>query len=136
MLAEQRILPLNFSEPLTWYQSNGEVSKDLMGYSLLGKRIEYGGAGNEFKAIQKDSISGNLLSLRAINISLRELYRIAYSDTISNIPYNRMYIACKDSDRFFQPDDNDQYLPWAEQNIFCYAFSLQAKSRIDGFNCI
>jgi thiol-disulfide isomerase/thioredoxin len=133
-LAEQRILPLDFTKPLTWYQSYGEVTQDLTGYSLFGKRIEYGGAGNEFQAITKDSISGNLLSFKSVNISLRELYKIAYSDILPSIPYNRMYIDCRDSDRFFQPDNKDQYFPWAEQNIFCYAFSLPAKSGIDGFN--
>lgn len=92
-------------------------------YSVIAKSHPGFGSGNKHIA---DTID-NLFVRRMLNLSIIELYKIAF-----NIPYfesKRIKITVQDKTSFFPPDDANNFDNWFESQCFSYEIGLPTKDK-------
>ncbi len=104
-----------------WQEGNGRLQKYVTGYSFAMKRIEENTSTNW--SMSKDSVN-KVIGFKFLNISLLELYKMAFGYSIYYSPYkhiNRVVFDVPRKRNDFKPPTNyDSLNEWDKNNLVCF----------------
>lgn len=104
-----------------WQEGNGRLQKYIASYSIGMNRVE---ENTSTKWLMKKDTVNNTIGFKFLNVSLLELYKMAFGNSIYNSPYkhnNRIVfnIAGK-RDQLSPPAELDSLDAWAKNNLVCF----------------
>lgn len=139
-LDELHYLSIDISNPLTWPSISDSILPINYEYAVRSEYIENGQKGTENVIFFNDNNSSQLSGIACLNISILNLYKIAYcfwrpDPKIVDIPNNRIIIESKKPQRFsFFYSKDQSFSEWYEQNAVCFAFKSQPRDSTSFFS--
>lgn len=112
-------------------EGGGELLKDVRQYSVITNRIEeYGGNMSGWILNSEKKIMG----IKLVNVSLMQLYQTAFGEGELNGQgkfdfQNRVVLELRDSQRFINPVNENDFDNWTQRNVFGYEARLAAPDK-------
>lgn len=115
-------------------EGNGRQRKYFQYSSVITSKIDYE---HHTGMSERDSITGRLKWLRAINYTISDLYEMAFKGKLQwehSDFANRCKIFSRNLDRILAPPVKDEYDNWLQENSWCYEICLPPEKSADIFD--